>query len=206
MCGGLHVFCRTVKYVYRVTRSEHSAPTASPAPSKGGAFPDGVTLGNVKQRWIRFARLEHGDFVCAFTRARIVGNGQKRDVVLRGHPVFPHDGEGLVVSLVACRNDPRAARDFGLDTGDSAVTKVLACLMLSRATDSRLPSRFNVRNLHGLRPILHRLRIGHMRDIRNLRVVFPADTRAGNWIEDIVVTKSTGWRSTRMCRVSCISE
>ena len=25
-----------------------------------------------------------------------------------------------------------------------------------------------------------------MRDIRNLRVVFPADTRAGNWIEDIV--------------------
>jgi len=78
------------------------------------------------------------------------------------------------------------ARAIGHDAGDGADTKVLSCLLLSRVTDLFLPSRINVRNLYGLRPILHRLWDRHVRDICNLRAVFPADTRAGNRIEDNV--------------------
>ena len=71
----------------------------------GGAFPDGVTLGNPEQRGIGFAGPKFRDFVCAFTRAWIIMNGQKRYVVLRGYPVICHDGEGPVVSLVTRRYD-----------------------------------------------------------------------------------------------------
>jgi hypothetical protein len=159
-------------------------PTCQPSPVKGGAFPDGVTPGELKQRRTRFARLEFGDFVDAFTPARIVGNRQKWDAGLHGHPVFPLEGEGPVVSPVTHRYDPPTERAFGLDAGNGADSKILVCLMLRGATALRLPSRVTVLNLRGLRPILHRLRGRRMRDIRNLRAVFPGDTRAGNRIED----------------------
>jgi hypothetical protein len=142
----------------------------------GCAFPDGVTLGNLKQRWIRFAWLEFGDFVSAFTRAGIFDDCQKWDLVLSGHPVFRGNGERPVVSLITRRYDPCGARAFGLDAGDGAETKVLSSLLLSRASDLRLRSRINFRNFQSW----------YVRDIRNPRAVVPADTCAGNRIEDMV--------------------
>jgi hypothetical protein len=175
-------------------------PPASRAASQGGAFPDGVTPGNLKQRRIRFARLEFGDFVDAFTPARIVGNRQKWDVGLHGHPVFPLEGEGPVVSPVTHRYDPRTARAFGLDAGDGADSKVLACLMLRGATDLRLPSRVTVLNPHGLRPILHRLRGRRMRDLRNPRAVFQVIRVRATGSKTMKLTKLSGCSSARTCR------
>jgi hypothetical protein len=59
-----------------VIRSEYSALTASQAVSKGGAFPDGVTPGNLKQRRIRIARTQ-------LRRCRQQSNAGDLDTALR---------------------------------------------------------------------------------------------------------------------------